>query len=74
MGPKAVGGSKPRMATPEVVARIAQMKLEQPSLFAWQIRRQLYAEGVCTSNRIPSVSPGKDGKDAQERAGWWREE
>uniref|UniRef100_A0A8B9EX57 Paired box 4 n=1 Tax=Amazona collaria TaxID=241587 RepID=A0A8B9EX57_9PSIT len=62
MGPKAMGGSKPRMATPEVVARIAQMKLEQPSLFAWEIRRQLHAEGICTSNRIPSVSPGKDGK------------
>ncbi|NXK78054.1 PAX4 protein, partial [Amazona guildingii] len=56
MGPKAMGGSKPRMATPEVVARIAQMKLEQPSLFAWEIRRQLHAEGICTSNRIPSVS------------------
>ncbi|XP_033919196.1 paired box protein Pax-4 [Melopsittacus undulatus] len=56
MGPRAMGGSKPRMVTPEVVARIAQMKLEQPSLFAWEIRRQLHAEGICTSNRIPSVS------------------
>ncbi|NWI22659.1 PAX4 protein, partial [Sula dactylatra] len=54
--PKAIGGSKPRMATPEVVARIAQLKLEQPSLFAWEIRRQLLAEGVCASNRTPSVS------------------
>ncbi|KFR02812.1 Paired box protein Pax-4, partial [Nipponia nippon] len=55
--PKAIGGSKPRMATPEVVARIAQLKLEQPSLFAWEIRRQLHAEGICASNRTPSVSP-----------------
>ncbi|NXJ40977.1 PAX4 protein, partial [Ciconia maguari] len=54
--PKAIGGSKPRMATPEVVARIAQLKLEQPSLFAWEIRRQLHTEGVCASNRTPSVS------------------
>ncbi|XP_042647815.1 paired box protein Pax-4-like [Tyto alba] len=54
--PKAMGGSKPRMATPEVVARIAQLKLEQPSLFAWEIRRQLHAEGVCASDRTPSVS------------------
>ncbi|XP_054703959.1 paired box protein Pax-4 [Grus americana] len=54
--PKAIGGSKPRLATPEVVARIAQLKLEQPSLFAWEIRRQLHAEGVCASNRTPSVS------------------
>uniref|UniRef100_A0A8C4P3V9 Paired box 4 n=1 Tax=Dromaius novaehollandiae TaxID=8790 RepID=A0A8C4P3V9_DRONO len=55
--PKAIGGSKPRMATPAVVARIAQLKLEQPSLFAWEIRRKLHAEGVCASNRTPSVSP-----------------
>ncbi|NXI66118.1 PAX4 protein, partial [Anseranas semipalmata] len=54
--PKAIGGSKPRTATPEVVARIAQLKQEQPSLFAWEIRRQLHAEGICTSNRTPSVS------------------
>ncbi|XP_025926943.1 paired box protein Pax-4 [Apteryx rowi] len=54
--PKAIGGSKPRMATPAVVARIAQLKLEQPSLFAWEIRRKLRAEGVCASNRTPSVS------------------
>ncbi|XP_075582742.1 paired box protein Pax-4 [Pelecanus crispus] len=54
--PKAIGGSKPRMATPEVVARIAQLKLEQPSLFAWEIRRQLHTEGICASDRTPSVS------------------
>ncbi|XP_062434925.1 paired box protein Pax-4 [Rhea pennata] len=54
--PKAMGGSKPRMATPAVVARIAQLKLEQPTLFAWEIRRKLHAEGICASNRTPSVS------------------
>ncbi|XP_032052939.1 paired box protein Pax-4 [Aythya fuligula] len=54
--PKAIGGSKPRTATPEVVARIAQLKREQPALFAWEIRQQLHAEGVCASDRTPSVS------------------
>uniref|UniRef100_A0A8C5JJF9 Paired box protein Pax-6 n=1 Tax=Junco hyemalis TaxID=40217 RepID=A0A8C5JJF9_JUNHY len=57
VGPKAAGGSKPRMATPAVVARIARLKLEQPGLFAWQIRRQLHAEGTCAGSGIPSVSP-----------------
>ncbi|XP_068859849.1 paired box protein Pax-4 [Aphelocoma coerulescens] len=56
VGPKAVGGSKPRMATPAVVARIARLKLEQPGLFAWEIRRQLHAEGICAGSGIPSVS------------------
>uniref|UniRef100_A0A8C4XW32 Paired box 4 n=1 Tax=Gopherus evgoodei TaxID=1825980 RepID=A0A8C4XW32_9SAUR len=56
MEPKAIGGSKPRMATPEVVARIAQLKLEHPSIFAWEIRRKLHSEGICASDRTPSVS------------------
>ncbi|XP_071274563.1 paired box protein Pax-4 [Agelaius tricolor] len=56
VGPKAVGGSKPRMATPAVVARIARLKLEQPGLFAWEIRRQLHAEGICAGSGILSVS------------------
>ncbi|XP_026518619.1 paired box protein Pax-4, partial [Terrapene carolina triunguis] len=54
--PKAIGGSKPRMATPEVVARIAQLKLAHPSIFAWEIRRKLRSEGICASDRTPSVS------------------
>uniref|UniRef100_A0A8C3UXA3 Paired box 4 n=1 Tax=Catharus ustulatus TaxID=91951 RepID=A0A8C3UXA3_CATUS len=61
VGPKGAGGSKPRTATPAVVATIARLKLEQPGLFAWQIRRQLHAEGICASSRIPSVSPESPG-------------
>ncbi|XP_077639224.1 paired box protein Pax-4 [Lonchura striata] len=73
VGPKAAGGSKPRTATPAVVARIARLKLEQPGLFAWEIRRQLHAEGTCASSAIPSVSPprspGAAGMAGPGRAG-----
>ncbi|XP_045893354.1 paired box protein Pax-6-like [Micropterus dolomieu] len=54
--PRAIGGSKPRVATPEVVGKIAQYKRECPSIFAWEIRDRLLAEGVCTNENIPSVS------------------
>ncbi|XP_072506646.1 paired box protein Pax-4 [Notamacropus eugenii] len=54
--PKGTGGSKPRLATPPVVARIAQLKGECPAIFAWEIRHQLCAEGLCTKDRTPSVS------------------
>lgn len=54
--PRAIGGSKPRVATPEVVGRISQYKRECPSIFAWEIRDRLLAEGVCTNDNIPSVS------------------
>ncbi|NWT88398.1 PAX4 protein, partial [Lanius ludovicianus] len=70
--PKAVGGSKPRMATPAVVARIARLKLEQPGLFAWEIRRQLHAEGICAGSGIPSVSPAGGSRgcgNSQDQAG-----
>ncbi|NXC29254.1 PAX4 protein, partial [Campylorhamphus procurvoides] len=56
VGPKGAGGSKPRRATPEVVARIARLKLERPGLFAWEIRRQLHREGTCAPSGTPSVS------------------
>ncbi|XP_075413502.1 LOW QUALITY PROTEIN: paired box protein Pax-4 [Tenrec ecaudatus] len=53
---KGIGGSKPRLATPPVVARIAQLKGECPTLFAWEIQRQLCAEGLCPQDKTPSVS------------------
>ena len=54
--PRAIGGRKPRVATPEVVSKIAQYKRECPSIFAWEIRDRLLSEGVCTNDNIPSVS------------------
>ncbi|KAF3854216.1 hypothetical protein F7725_022271 [Dissostichus mawsoni] len=54
--PRAIGGSKPRVATQEVVGKIAHYKRECPSIFAWEIRDRLLAEGVCTNDNIPSVS------------------
>ncbi|KAK3102662.1 hypothetical protein FSP39_012980 [Pinctada imbricata] len=54
--PRAIGGSKPRVATPEVVAKIALYKRECPSIFAWEIRDRLLSEGACTQDNIPSVS------------------
>ena len=53
--PRAIGGSKPRVATPEVVGRIAQYKRECPSIFAWEIRDRLLSEGLCNQDNIPSV-------------------
>ncbi|KAF7491818.1 Paired box protein Pax-6 [Sarcoptes scabiei] len=54
--PRAIGGSKPRVATSDVVAKIAQYKRECPSIFAWEIRDRLLSEGCCTNDNVPSVS------------------
>lgn len=54
--PRAIGGSKPRVATNEVVNKISQFKRECPSIFAWEIRDRLLQEGICNNDNIPSVS------------------
>ncbi|XP_075252572.1 paired box protein Pax-6-like isoform X2 [Convolutriloba macropyga] len=54
--PKAIGGSKPRVATTDVVRRIAALKRESPSVFAWEIRDRLIQDGCCTQENVPSVS------------------
>lgn len=54
--PRAIGGSKPRVATQEVVHKISVYKRECPSIFAWEIRDRLLQDSVCTTDNIPSVS------------------
>lgn len=53
--PRAIGGSKPRVATPEVVNRISMFKQNCPNIFAWEIRDKLLNERICTPENIPSV-------------------
>ncbi|KAM3725572.1 Paired box protein [Dirofilaria immitis] len=54
--PRAIGGSKPRVATVSVCDKIESYKREQPSIFAWEIRDKLLHEKVCSPDTIPSVS------------------
>ncbi|CAF3426230.1 unnamed protein product [Rotaria sp. Silwood1] len=54
--PRAIGGSKPRVATPNVIAKIAQIKTENSSIFAWEIRERLLKEFICTNDNLPSIS------------------
>lgn len=54
--PGVIGGSKPKVATPKVVDKIAEYKRQNPTMFAWEIRDRLLAEGVCDSDMVPSVS------------------
>ena len=39
--PGVIGGSKPRVATPEVENRVEEFKREDPAIFAWEIRDRL---------------------------------
>ena len=54
--PGVIGGSKPRLATPEVEARIEDYKRDNPGIFSWEIRDRLIKEGICDRTSAPSVS------------------
>ncbi|XP_035518799.1 paired box protein Pax-2a isoform X4 [Morone saxatilis] len=54
--PGVIGGSKPKVATPKVVDKIAEYKRQNPTMFAWEIRDRLLAEAVCDNDTVPSVS------------------
>ncbi|CAB3361876.1 Hypothetical predicted protein [Cloeon dipterum] len=54
--PGVIGGSKPRVATPEVERRIDLYKRDAPGIFSWEIRERLIKDGVCDKASAPSVS------------------
>ena len=39
--PGVIGGSKPRVATPEIENKIEDYKKENPGVFSWEIRDRL---------------------------------
>lgn len=56
MRPGVIGGSKPKVATPKVVDMISAYKRDNPTMFAWEIRDRLLADGICDKEGVPSVS------------------
>lgn len=56
INPGQIGGSKPKVTTPGVVSRVRQYKIENPQMFAWEIRQKLLSDGICTEKNIPSIS------------------
>uniref|UniRef100_A0A1B6CDH9 Paired domain-containing protein n=1 Tax=Clastoptera arizonana TaxID=38151 RepID=A0A1B6CDH9_9HEMI len=71
--PGVIGGSKPKVATPDVERRIEEYKEENPGIFSWEIRDRLIKEGLCDRGNAPSVSAisrllrGHDGDDGVEK-------
>ena len=45
--PGVIGGSKPRVATPEIENSIAEYFKENPGIFSWEIRDRLIKVGGC---------------------------
>ncbi|KFV65137.1 Paired box protein Pax-3, partial [Dryobates pubescens] len=52
--PGAIGGSKPKVTTPDVEKKIEEYKRENAGMFSWEIRDKLLKDGVCDRNTVPS--------------------
>uniref|UniRef100_A0A1A9VVQ1 Paired domain-containing protein n=1 Tax=Glossina austeni TaxID=7395 RepID=A0A1A9VVQ1_GLOAU len=54
--PGVIGGSKPKVTSPEIETRIKQMYKENPGLFSWEIRERLIKEGFAEPPSTSSIS------------------
>ena len=53
--PGVLGGSKPKLATPEIELKIEGYKKENPGVFSWEIRWVSYLQNL-SSLRVISVN------------------
>lgn len=54
--PGVIGGSKPRIASPETETKILELIKSDPSLMSCQIKDKLIEMGHCDKNSAPSIS------------------
>ncbi|XP_055836451.1 segmentation protein paired isoform X2 [Episyrphus balteatus] len=54
--PGVIGGSKPKVTSPEIESRIEEYQRENPRIYSWEIRDKLIKEGICDRISAPSVS------------------
>eukprot|EP00099_Drosophila_melanogaster_P015056 NP_523862.1 gooseberry-neuro [Drosophila melanogaster] len=61
--PGVIGGSKPKVTSPEIETRIDELRKENPSIFSWEIREKLIKEGFADPPSTSSISRLLRGSD-----------
>jgi len=58
INPGQIGGSKPKVTTPDVVQRVRECKAENPQMFAWEIRQRYVLKGTlaCYIGLLPRLT------------------
>ncbi|XP_058831109.1 protein gooseberry-neuro [Topomyia yanbarensis] len=68
--PGVIGGSKPKVATPEVETRIEEIKKMNPGIFSWEIREKLIktdpSAGYCSADGGLHRQPGAEYRSREE--------
>ncbi|KAM8712251.1 hypothetical protein ACLKA7_012726 [Drosophila subpalustris] len=67
--PGVIGGSKPKVTSPEIEGRIDEMRKENPGIFSWEIREKLIKEGFADPPSTSSISRLLRGNDRSSEDG-----
>ncbi|XP_031620618.1 protein gooseberry-neuro-like isoform X2 [Contarinia nasturtii] len=67
--PGVIGGSKPKVATPEIESRIEDLKKMNPNIFSNEIREKLIKEGVTDPPSVSSINRLLRGSDRRDDDG-----
>ncbi|EDV98468.1 GH23137 [Drosophila grimshawi] len=67
--PGVIGGSKPKVTSPEIEGRIDELRKENPGIFSWEIREKLIKEGFADPPSTSSISRLLRGNDRSSEDG-----
>ncbi|EDW74059.1 uncharacterized protein Dwil_GK21727 [Drosophila willistoni] len=67
--PGVIGGSKPKVTSPEIETRIDELRKENPGIFSWEIREKLIKEGFADPPSTSSISRLLRGNDRSSEDG-----
>ncbi|XP_067633180.1 protein gooseberry-neuro [Eurosta solidaginis] len=67
--PGVIGGSKPKVTSPEIEARIEELRKANPGIFSWEIREKLIKEGFTDPPSTSSISRLLRGNDRTSEDG-----
>ena len=54
--PGVVGGSKPKVDSDQIEAKVKEYQTKNPGIFSWEIKDKLVEDGLCTEETVPSIS------------------
>ena len=54
--PGVVGGSKPKVDSEQIEAKVKEYQAKNPGIFSWEIKDKLVEDGLCSEETVPSIS------------------